>query len=236
MTIDALNLDGRSYFTVKFGITMAILVEVTINAVHAFFHMDVHHVYWNSIALLAMYFFKFVGGCHRGHQVLRRWVFDLGPLMVEQRAGSILFEDRAKDPAVAMEVRKLRVLQVWIEVCDIIKKFGVSPEPSSRRLLRIRHRRLDQLLRSWILLLFGIHALAIGFVVPPHVSKVGVEDIGARVHVAYHALAGRHAISEHVLNRMPRFKLRNGWIDYLDPLVCFGGCSSHVSVLGVGAR
>src|SRR5262245_13939179 len=61
--------------------------------------------------------------------------------------------------------------------------------------------------------LFGwIHPLAIDFVVPPSETEVGCEHVGARVHVADHALAGGNGASKGVLYRMARLRFIDRWI------------------------
>ena len=47
-----------------------------------------------------------------------------------------------------------------------------------------------------------VHHLAVRFVLPPRVAVVGGDHVGARVHVARHALAGRDRTSERVLERV----------------------------------
>ena len=49
---------------------------------------------------------------------------------------------------------------------------------------------------------FGIHQLAVGFLIPPHVTCVGIEHIRAGMNVADDALAGRDSHGELVLDGM----------------------------------
>ena len=83
MAVDALDLDRRSNFTVTLGISVAVLIEVAVDAVHSFFGVDIHHVDRNAVSLFSVYFFEFVGGFHGGHQGWRRRVLDLGALVIE---------------------------------------------------------------------------------------------------------------------------------------------------------
>ena len=54
--------------------------------------------------------------------------------------------------------------------------------------------------------------------------------------MADHALAGRNAVGEHVLDRVTRFILGDRRIDELDPVVFLGCGKTTVTVLGEGAR
>jgi hypothetical protein len=51
MTIDTSNLDSLDISPVQLAIAMPILFEMAVNAVHAFFEMDVLHVYRDASAL-----------------------------------------------------------------------------------------------------------------------------------------------------------------------------------------
>ena len=83
MAVDALDFNSCPNLTVEFGITVAILIEVAVDAVHSLFHVDVHHVDWNTVALFAMDLFKLIGWFDGCHEVLCGWLLDLDPLMVE---------------------------------------------------------------------------------------------------------------------------------------------------------
>ena len=61
-------------------------------------------------------------------------------LGVEQIALAIAFVDRAKHPAVPVEIRELRVLELLVEFRrpDLFQKFEIRPQPARRRAFRIR--------------------------------------------------------------------------------------------------
>src|SRR5205085_3901892 len=61
-----------------------------------------------------------------------------------------------------------------------------------------------------IVLLFRIELVAVRFVVPPDHAGVGSDYGLAGVHVADHALRGRDAARQGVLDRMTRFVARDG--------------------------
>ncbi len=101
-----------------------------------------------------------------------------------------------------------------------------------RRFVGVEFGRPNVVLGGQVLLLLGIHQLAVGLVVPPHVAEVAVEDVRTGVNVADHALAGRDPQFKLVLNRMARLVLANHRVDVLDPLVALGGGRAPVAVLG----
>ena len=48
-----------------------------------------------------------------------------------------MFEDGAEDPAVAVIIGKLRVLQFRIQLGDVLEKIHVTPQPARGRGFRI---------------------------------------------------------------------------------------------------
>ena len=140
-----------------------------------------------------------------------------------------MFENRAEDPAVAMEVGKLRVLKFLIEFrgSDFLQKVCVGPQATNRRPLGIP--RLDfALLFGARMALFGWpHVFAVHFVVPPCVSEIGRDHVRSRMNVADNALAGRDRPRELVANGMSRLVMRNRGIG------C--NCLAQVSVDSVSA-
>src|SRR5579863_6406243 len=57
-----------------------------------------------------------------------------------------------------------------------------------------------------------IHVLAVGFLIPPHIAKITVHHIGARMNVTGDALARRHGARESMRDWMARLILRYRWI------------------------
>lgn len=49
VAVDALDFDGSANFSVEFSISVDILDEVAIDAVHAFFEMDIEHVHGDIV-------------------------------------------------------------------------------------------------------------------------------------------------------------------------------------------
>src|SRR5215204_5760817 len=96
MTIFARDLDRGARLVIKIAVAVRVLTEMTIDAVHSAFEMNVAEVH--SLAELC--------------RIVRR---DNVALRVQQIALAIAFEDFAKQPAVAVEVCKLRVPQQSIE-------------------------------------------------------------------------------------------------------------------------
>ena len=59
---------------------------------------------------------------------------------------------------------------------------------------------------------FGIHLVAVNFVVPPGQAEVGGDHVRARMDMADHALARRNRARERVLDGMTRFIFRDRWV------------------------
>ena len=221
MTINALNLDGGADFSVKLGIAVHVLDEVAVDAVHSLLEVDVELMDGQPVALCAcgpvkcgqlfgrgifcaIPLLELVGHPYRGHQGRRRIVGDRLAAVVEQLAMPVFLEDRAKDPAVAMIVSKLRVFRLWVQVGDPLQKRRVRPLALRRRLVRVRHHRAGELLGGRMFLFLGVHQLAVGLFVPPHVASVRIEDICTRVDMTDNALAGGDGQREPVLDRVAR--------------------------------
>src|SRR5262245_15591057 len=118
MTIDALNLDGGAHFLVELAVAVHVLHEMAIDAVHAFFEMDVEQVDRDAVALerqtpasvlrirakrlgcpiLFLDPLRYLDG---GHQSLSRHLRNNLAFVVKKVALSVLLEDGAEDPAVA---------------------------------------------------------------------------------------------------------------------------------------
>ena len=127
MAIDALDFDRRTDLAVEFGVPMSILIEVAIDTVHPAFGVDVHEVYRDAVSLLAMDFLKLIGRLHGCHKIRGRRSLELRAGVIEQIPLTVLLEDRAKYPAVAMKVGKLRMLEERIEFADAIEELWIPP-------------------------------------------------------------------------------------------------------------
>src|SRR5271163_1142767 len=101
---------------------------------------------------------------------------------------------------MAMKIRELRILQVFVELrrANLLQKFNIAPVPSWRRALRIANPNIVNLLLGRVLLLRRVHLVTIDFVVPPGVAEVSRLHVSARMHVADHALTRRDGLSEDV--------------------------------------
>ena len=96
VAIHAVDLHRVARLAVELAIAVAVLLEVTVDAVHALFQMDIFQVHCLP---------KLVGIVEGDRLVVG----------VEQVALAIVLEDSAKDPSVTVEVGKLRVLQLLVE-------------------------------------------------------------------------------------------------------------------------
>ena len=195
VAIDAIDLDGVARFAVELAVAVAVLLEVAVDAVHALFEMDVLEV-------------------HRLPELVGIFERDRLVVFVEQVALAIVLEDGAEDPAVAVEVGELGVLQLLVELgrAGFLQEIRVGPEAADRGAFGIARLDLGSApLRAGIALLGGPHVLAIHFVVPPGVAEVGRDHVRARVHVADHALARRNRARELVADGMSGFDFAEWW-------------------------
>ena len=109
---------------------------------------------------------------------------------IEQIAFAILLEDGAEDPAVAVIIGELRVLELRIQFRDLLQEIQVAPKPARGRRLRIAlRRRCTSSSSVGFVLLLRIHEFAVGLLVPPGVTEIRIHEEIALVHVAVHALA-----------------------------------------------
>jgi hypothetical protein len=92
---------------------------------------------------------------------------------VEQVAAPIALVDGAEDPAVAVEVGELRVLELLVELrrADLAEELRIAPVALERRLLGIA--AADRLLLGILRFqrLVGVHLLAVDFVCPTRCSR-----------------------------------------------------------------
>ena len=114
VAVYAIDLDRVAGFAVELAVTVAVLLEMAVDALHAFFQVNVLEV----DGLL-----EFVGIIEGD-----RLVFG-----VEQRAFAVVLENGAEDPAVAVEVSELSVLQLLVEFgcANFLKKIDIRPEAAN---------------------------------------------------------------------------------------------------------
>ncbi|HUE42545.1 MAG TPA: hypothetical protein VMP12_03225, partial [Candidatus Sulfotelmatobacter sp.] len=129
---------------------MGILLEVAIDTVHAFFQMDVREM---------DRFAEF-------RRVVGRDDFIFS---VEQIPFAVSFIDRAKNPAMAVKIPELRLLQLRIEfgAADVFEEFRTRPQTTRCGAFRISDGKLISFFLAGVVLLARIHRFGIGFVVPP---------------------------------------------------------------------
>src|SRR5208283_4190184 len=198
MAIHAIDFNGVACFSVQFPVAVTVLLKVTVNAVHSFFQVDIFQVY----SLLELV--RIVKG-------------DLLVAGIEKIALAIVLEDRAENPSVTVEVGKLRVLEVFVKFGRprLFEKINIRPVAANRAALGIARLYLLLLLRIGTALLFGIHLVAVDFVIPPGVAEISCHHVGAGMDVANNALARWNGSSELMSDGMTRLGLRNGRV---------GGC------------
>ena len=109
VAVHAVDLDGVARFAIELAVAVAVLREVAVDAMHSFFQMDVLQV-------------------HRLAEFVRIVEGTIVVFLVEQIALAIVFVDGAEDPAVAVEVGELRVLQGLVELraADLLQEADVA--------------------------------------------------------------------------------------------------------------
>src|SRR6266568_576765 len=127
---------------------------------------------------------------------------------------AVVIEDRAKNPAMSMEVSELRGLQLLVEfrTANILEKLFLSPESAHRRRFRIAKKRLVALVFAGVALLLRVHFVSIDFVVPPGKPEISGDHVRAGMNVTNHALTGRDGARESVFDGMGGFVFGNGGI------------------------
>src|SRR6266853_4662117 len=192
VAIDAIELNGSTRLAVKFPAAMAVLLEVTIDALHPFLQVNILEMHG---------FIEFL-------RIIGR---NRASLLVEQMSLAISREHGAKQPAMTVKISKLRRLQFLIELraAGLCKELQIRPESARGRAFRIALRDLEFFFLGEVPLLFRVHCFAVGFVVPPRVAKIRGHHIRARMDVAHHALARRNRARKLVADRMAWLAMRN---------------------------
>ena len=113
VAVDALDLDRGPHFAVELGVAVDVLHEVAVDAVHALFQVDVHQVHRRRrrAACRSLAFLVASAAPSRPCSCSVVTSATIVAPVVEQVALAVLLEDGAEDPAVAVEVGELRVLQ-----------------------------------------------------------------------------------------------------------------------------
>ena len=119
MTVLASDLDGRADFAVELCVSVNVLIEVTIDTVHATFEMDVHQMNRRVGSLLARLLLLFCRRTNGGFQLGGGRLIDGFATIVKQVALTILLEDCAKHPAVPMKIGELRMARLRIEIAHV---------------------------------------------------------------------------------------------------------------------
>src|SRR5450755_105028 len=122
--------------------------------------------------------------------------------------------DRAEHPAMGVEIAELRMFELLVELrrSDLVQKFKIVPFTAGGCAFRIFGPGLVALVVGRIFLLLVIHVFAIRFVVPPGVTEVGGDHVGAGMDVTGDASTRRNSAGELMLDGMPGFILWNGLV------------------------
>ena len=192
VTIHTVNLDGSARFGINVAVAVIVLGEMAIHTVHSFFKMDVGQMHGLCKAL---------------------WIIegDGLALRIEPVPFAVVVVNGSKDPAVPVEVGKLRRFEVGVElgIAELFQKFFVAPEAACRCTFRIVQKELVALLLARIVLLLRIHLVGVELVVPPRVPEIRGHHVCAGMDMTDHALARRNRACEDMANRMPGFVFRN---------------------------
>ena len=129
---------------------MHILNEMAIDAMHAFFDMDIDKVHGDARAFMSFKVFDFSGAdgffsrvgrffettmqffddVDAFFHVRRRKIFDWVAIVINQVSFLISAENSPEDPTMTMEVAKLAMFGFGVEVGHIIKEIRIGPVAS----------------------------------------------------------------------------------------------------------
>ena len=150
MAVDAHDRRIVARLTVEKSVSVDLDLDVAVDALHPLLNVDVVEV--NGI-------FEIAEG-------------DLVVIQVEKVAFAIVLEDGAEHPAVAVIVRKLRVLEERVEFRGLFEEIAIAPEAPRGGRFRVAARRQHQFVIRGIVLLLGIKVRAIRFLIPPGITQV----------------------------------------------------------------
>src|SRR5262249_48114231 len=157
---DAIDFDGGAGFGVDFAVAVIVLREVAVGALHAFFKMDVGEMdgLFETIGII------------EGYRIA---------VLVEPIPFSIVIEDGAGNPAVAVEVGEFCGGEFGAEfgAAGLLEESVVDPEAPSGGGFGIKERSLVAVSFGGIALLWGIHLVCFEFVVPPSEAEVGRDHV-----------------------------------------------------------
>ena len=181
----AADLQGVAVLAVEQPVAVGVLGEVAVRAVHPLLEVDV----------LEMDRLPEAVGIVEGDDPVPG---------VEEVALAVLLVDGAEDPAVAVVVGELGVLEGGVELRDPGQELRLGPQSAHGRALGVAVEAGPPLGLGRVALLLGPQRLAVRLVVPHRVAEIGVDERVRLVHVAGHALAGRHRPGEAVAHGMAR--------------------------------
>ena len=190
VAIDAIDRRGVARLAIELAVAVHVHFEMAIRALHPFRQMHVLQV-------------------DRLREFLRIVVRDFVVAQIEQIAFAIVLEDGAEDPAVAVIIGELRVLELRIQFRNLVEKLLVAPKTFRGRRLRIALGFDHQLVVGRVPLLLRIHEFAVRLLVPPGVTEIRIHEEIALMHVAVHALARRNRARELMHDRMAALVFRN---------------------------
>ena len=211
VAVDALNGRGRARFAVEIAVAVDVREEMAVHALHAF----------GEVNVLEM---------HRVLPLLRIVRGDHGVVEVEHVALFVLLENGAENPAVAVVIGELRLLQLRVQLGDFFEELEFTPQPARGGGLGVILDRADEFGVGGILLFqkrlarfraaemrvvrerifrMRIHELAVALLVPPRVTEIRIHEEIPLVHVAIHALRARDRAGERVLDRVAALVFAN---------------------------
>src|SRR5215510_4267708 len=209
VTIYAIDLNCCSNFPVQLSIAVVVLFEVTINAVHALFFVNVLHVNRNAVSPGAVaYWF-----IDRSLEFFVGQFTDRIVLGIEKIAFSVVFENIAIYPTVSIEICKLSVFQLRIHVvADLLQEVEFAPLAPERRLFRVPQDCVSSLFRTELSFLLRIHLVAVCLEIPPHRTEIRVQHCCPGMHMTDDTLARRNRPGELVFDGMSGLTPRDGRI------------------------
>src|SRR5438067_4644994 len=90
-------------------------------------------------------------------------------ILIEQIAPAVALVNCAEDPAMAVEVGKLGVLVVFVELLgpDLLEEIDIRPATARSSAFGIARANIVVFVLAGVVLLFVVQLLAVNFVVPP---------------------------------------------------------------------
>src|SRR5207247_2366702 len=118
-----------------------------------------------------------------------------------------------------VEVGEVHALELGIKFgrADVLEELEIGPESTDGGAFGVVELCFVFVFGGGVTLLFGVHELGVGLVVPPHVAEVGIEDVCAGMDVADDAGAGGHGADELVFDGVP-----GGGVDLTDFYFAYG--------------